>query len=655
MQEMTTADWIVLTVSAAAMFAIAVFSAIRSKSTDDYFTGGRRTRRLMLVLFTFGSGTAADSQSSVMTTAWRSGLSGLWWQFLWLPITPFYWILAPLLRRLRAVTTADFFAMRFGASTAALYSVYGVLISVVLMAGVLFGSARLLDTLTAPYFGQLSAQLNVQIPIIDITVALQTPTVDRPPLVVWRPLGGEELIRCGLSLMLMSCALVGGLASAILIDAIQGVLRILLTLLLLPIIFRRIGGFGVLHSMDSLKPGMFDFVASSNSAIHADQEPFTPFYLCMLSIAALIGIIVQPHILTICGAGKTELDSRIGFTFGNLLKRCMAVIWTLTGLACVAWYLGPSSPLQFQHDPVQPMLLEQLRTSASNGVSSASEETHADIQTTDMAFADRLFGRAVRDLLSGLFPGLMGLIVSMVLAAAISHCGTQMIVASGLFADHLYRHHIRPGREPRHYLRIARLCGPVLVITALLLQTTFSDVTDALKLGIKTPAILGISMWMGLFWTRWNTTAVWCTSLAAAAMGILCGYFPEEIRRTVPGLTDLMFVRGAAGLSMIDAWKIVCILGSGLLAGVSASLLTTPQPEDQLEHFYRVIRSPVMPDENRRAEQFVPPEGDDLVPSLSFLGFQFPAATRSGTIGFVVAWIVVISMVLLTKWLSLVV
>ena len=138
-------------------------------------------------------------------------------------------------------------------------------------------------------------------------------------------------------------------------------------------------------------------------------------------------------------------------------------------------------------------------------------------------------------------------------------------------------------------------------------------------------------------------------------MGILCGYYPEEVLRTFPGLSNVLFVHSPAGLSMIDAWKIAFILGSGLLAGVTATLLSVPQPDDQLEHFYRVIRSPVTPHENRYAAQFVPPEGDDLVSSMSFLGFQLPGPTRAGTIGFVVAWVVVIGMVLLTKWLSMVV
>lgn len=651
---MKTVDWIVVVVSLLLILIIAVISAVRMRMPDDYFTAGRRVRRVLLILFAFGSGTSSDSQSSVMTGTWRAGLAGLWWQFLWLPITPFYWIIAPLLRRLRAITTADFFAMRFGPSTAALYSVYGMIISVVLMAGILFGGARLLNTLTDPFFSELSAAINLRLPVIDVPAAFQPPAMDRPPVVTWRIVGSEDVAACCLCVAIVISGVIGGLSSVIRIDAIQGMLRIGLTGLLLPVIFRRIGGFGVLHTMESLKPGMLDFVASSTATVEAGQEPFTPFYLAMLSIAALAGIIVQPHIITMCGAGRTELDSRIGFTFGNLLKRSMAIAWVFIGLGCLVWYLGPSSPLQApQATAEQRELFSQLTMVASGDQSSLSPPERAALHATDSAFADRIFGRVARDILNEVLPGLLGLFVAMVLAAVISHCGTQMIVGSGLFAEHLYRHHIAPGHEASHYLAVGRVCGPLLVAGALLLQTTFTDITDVLKLVIKTPAVIGISMWMGLVWIRWNTVSVWSTTIAAAFLGVICGYFPEEIQKTLPAFSDQMFMNGPSGLIMIDAWKIVCILSGGLFFGVIASMLTDPQHDDQLEHFYRVIRTPVTPDENEYADQYMPPEENELVPAVSFFGFQFPGPTKGGTIGFVVAWLVVIGMILGTKWLSL--
>ena len=235
---MKTADWIVVGSSILLMLAMAVFTAIRTRGAEEYFTAGRRVRRLLLIFFAFGSGTSSDSQSSVVAGTWRAGLSGLWWQFLWLPITPFYWIVAPLLRRLRAITTADFFAMRFGPSTAALYSVYGMVISVVFMAGVLFGGARLVNTLTDPLFSDLSSQLQLQIPLIDVASAFEPPSVERQPMVTWRQVAGIHLAAACLAVLIVLLAVIGGLHATILIDALQGLLRIGFTLLLLPLIFQ---------------------------------------------------------------------------------------------------------------------------------------------------------------------------------------------------------------------------------------------------------------------------------------------------------------------------------------------------------------------------------------------------------------------------------
>lgn len=651
---MKTADWIVFAASLLMILTISVVMSMRMRAPDEYFTAGRRVRRWLLILFAFGSGTSSDTQSSVMASTWRSGLAGLWWQFLWLPIAPFYWIVAPLLRRLRAITTADFFAMRFGPSTAALYSVYGMIISVVLMAGVLFGGARLLVTLTHPFFSEVSQAVHLQLPVFDIAAAIEPPSADRPPVVVWRQVGSEDIAACCLGIVLIISGVIGGLGSAIVIDAFQGILRIGLTCLMLPILFRKIGGFGVMHTMESLKPGMLDFVASSNARVEVGDEPFTPFYLCMLSIAALAGIIVQPHIITMCGAGRTEMDSRIGFTFGSLLKRCLSVAWAFMGLACILWYLGPDSPLRQQNAThEQSQALSQMSVIASGDLATQSAEEVTEAKFTDASFGDRVLGYAARDILPDIMPGLVGAMAAMVLASVVSHCGTQMIVGSGLFSEHLYRHHIAPGYEPAHYLTVGRLCGPVLVAVALMLQTTFTDITDVLKLVIKTPAVIGISMWMGLVWVRWNTISVWTTTLTSAFLGILCGYYPEEIQKTLPGFSELMFLQEPTGLVMIDAWKIACILSGGLACGVIASILTDPQQDDQLEHFYRVIRTRVSPDESEYADQYTPPEDAELVPAVSFFGFQFPGPTAGGTVGFLIAWVIVIVMIIGTKWLSL--
>src|SRR5690606_12293077 len=53
--------------------------------------------------------------------------SGIWYQWLWLFCTPFYWLIAPVFRRMRAITTGDYFEARYDGSVGALYSIMGVL------------------------------------------------------------------------------------------------------------------------------------------------------------------------------------------------------------------------------------------------------------------------------------------------------------------------------------------------------------------------------------------------------------------------------------------------------------------------------------------------------------------------------------------------
>jgi Na+/proline symporter len=652
---MTVAEWIPIFVITVMMFRMAIGPLGRRLRPDDYFTGGQLTSLRRLVFFTFGAGTCTDSTSSVVAGSWRSGLSGLWWQFIWLPVIPAFWLVAPLLRRLRSVTTADFFRLRFGGAAGMLYALYGMGISVVVIAAVLFTSARLLNILMDPVFGDLSELLQLRFPALNVRAVLTGPEFGAMPLVSMRPLQGEALAGICLAVLVIVCGLPCGLYAQIRIDTLQGILRIILTLILLPLVFSKIGGLGSLHLQQDSKLGMLDFVASSEARLDEFHEPFTPFYLVMLCLAALAGVIVQPHVTVLCGTGRRELDARAGLTGGHLLKRFMAIVWVVFGLACLAWYLGPQSPLSAEGAPAEDFQLWQdLRVAAAAQPAELTAEQLMRVNKVNQRFADRLFGLAVRDLCHDLLPGLTGLFAAMVIASTVSHAATHMIVGSGLFAAHVYRLAISPEQTPEHYRLVGRLCGPLLVLAALVLQMSFNSIGDALRLFIKTPAIIGVSMWMGLVWTRWNYSSVWAATCAGAFVGLVCGYFPEEVQRTFPDLADRMFVTTSAGTVMLDAWKIALILLASLGAGVFATLLTEPQPPGQLEFFYRLIRTPVGATElDSDVRSFVAAEDDrDLLPCLSIAGFQFPGATRGGVIGLVLSTLLIVAMVFGTKWLS---
>lgn len=101
-------DWIIIAAALIGMAALGIAMSRRIHNGTDFFMGGRRFGKVYMIFFSFASGTSGDDAVSSSAGAWRAGLAGIWWTFLWLWATPFYWLVAPALRRMRALTTSDF-------------------------------------------------------------------------------------------------------------------------------------------------------------------------------------------------------------------------------------------------------------------------------------------------------------------------------------------------------------------------------------------------------------------------------------------------------------------------------------------------------------------------------------------------------------------
>ena len=245
-------------------------------------------------------------------------------------------------------------------------------------------------------------------------------------------------------------------------------------------------------------------------------------------------------------------------------------------------------------------------------------------------------------------------LLASLLAAVMSTCDAQMVVSSGLFTENVYKRLLVPGRSDRHYVWVARVAGVGIVAAALVLQATFTDVIHAMKLIIKTPAAIGISMWFGIFWRRWNTKAVWIATIAAGLAWFTVGNYPNEILAKIPALSGMFRVEGK-GHVMLDAWQTVCYMGAGVLAGVATALLTRPQSAAQLDPFFTLLRTPVMAGEKVSDPCTVPENNPHREDVIEFADFQFNRPTKLGMVGFVIAWVLVFAIVGLTKVLSLVV
>jgi len=290
MWGLETVELAVVVVYLIGITVLGVWFGRRLKGNEDFFMP-RRFGKGMMMMHAFGTGTASDQAVVVSSGAFSKGLSGIWFQWLWLFNTPFYWLIAPIFRRLRAVTTADVYRLRFGSSVAVLFALVGIIGLAVKMGLMLKGAGALIDAGTD---GKVNADF--AIPIV--------------------------------ALLFTIYGAAGGLGAAILTDYIQGILTVVFSFLLLPFVLNAVGGLtGVRETIDN--PQLLSLVA---------PDKINAFFIATFAVLSLFGIVAQPFIMGVCAAGRTEMDGRFGFVVGNLIKRICTAAWAVTGVAALAWF-----------------------------------------------------------------------------------------------------------------------------------------------------------------------------------------------------------------------------------------------------------------------------------------------------------------------------
>jgi len=555
------ADILVLGLYLLGMAAIGVWSASKIKKSADFFMP-RRFGKAMMVMFGFGAGTHSDQAVTVASKSFSVGLSGIWYQWLWLPCTPFYWLIAPVMRRFRAITTGDVFEARYDRSVAVLYAIVGMLNLSVNIGLMLRASSEVISASTQ---GLLSANAAIAV----------------------------------MTVVFVAYGVAGGLAAAIITDFIQGILTIIFSFLLLPLIMNAVGGMdGIRESISD--PGKLSLVAPAGIGV---------FYIAVIAFNALVGIVTQPHTMSNCAAGKTEMEGRFGWMFGNLIKRICTIPWCLTGVAAVVYFAGKGIE-------VEP---------------------------------DKVFGAVAGDFLPKIMPGVLGIFLAALLASVMSSCDAFMIASSGLFTENIYRPLIH-GRSQKHYVTVGRIASVVVVAGGVTFAYSLRGVVEGLEIFWKISAMMGIAFWLGLFWRRTTAAGAWATTLVG--FGVML--FTSEIafgphmlwdfnRYFAAYLPEFMLWEGKLYLP----WQMILYLGAGLISGIVVSLFTKRVGEEKIENFYALTRTPIAPGEQVEnpctlPEGAVVPRRRNVFPNTSL---EIAVPSRTSIIGFLIGWGFVVAIV----------
>jgi Na+/proline symporter len=554
------ADICILGLYLLVMAAIGVWTAGKIKKSSDFFMP-RSFGKAMMVMFGFGAGTHSDQAVGVASKSFSSGLSGIWYQWLWLPCTPFYWLIAPVMRRFRAITTGDVFEARYNRSVAVLFAVIGMLNLSVNIGLMLKGSGAVISASTQ---GQLSANLAIVL----------------------------------MTVVFVVYGVAGGLAAAIITDFIQGILTIIFSFLLLPLVMNTVGWMdGIREGITD--PGMLSLVAPAEIGA---------FYIAIIAFNGLVGIVVQPHTMSNCAAGKTEMEGRFGWMFGNMLKRVCTVPWCLTGVAAIVYF-------------------------GSKGI---------EVEP------DHVFGAVAGDFLPKILPGVLGVFLAALLASVMSSCDAFMIASAGLFTENIYRP-LAPGRRQGHYVTVGRIASVVVVSGGVVFAFWLPGVVAGLEIFWKISAMMGIAFWLGLFWRRTTVAGAWASTLTAFGV-----WFLTTKEFFISWLGNLAIAEPLKLILIKDGipevhlpWQMILYLGAGLVSGIVVSLLTQPVAKEKLDRFYALIRTPITPGEQVSAACTLPegaivPEKRNIFPNTNL---EIAIPSRTSVIGFLIGWVCVAAII----------
>ena len=497
------------------------------KDQKDFFLGGRSLGKWFQFFLSFGNMADPGQATTTASSVYRQGAGGAWLALITLFLTPYYWFTNVWFRRVRLTTTAELFEDRFGRRfLATLYAITTLMIAIV--ATIAGGNVVALKTLQ---------------PLMVKDAAIYSPAeskmvADYHEFTALRkqrqtvPLAGPDATRYDLlkdyyargqlqphvtylqpvAFYLVSTTLVavfimlGGLKASAVVDAVQAVLVIVISIILIPFGLARIG---CLSALRAKVPAVAFNLFGGDSA-----SEYTWYSIGALLFVQLVGIVGSQANMTIAGSAKNELAARLGAVSGGFSKRFVTIAWAFCGLIAIALF-GPN-----------------------------------------LADPDQAWGLLTRELLP---VGLIGVMIIGILGGKLALLGAQSVVLSGLVVKNLYEP-VFPGKTDQHYMLVARLTVPVLLGLGVLVGLFLNSVVAILKFAIVLLLMWGVPITFIFIWRR-------VTELAVRVQVIATVLFIAVIPAVVPLIPTLA---QSAALTRLTRERVVTTDVAATAADVAA-------------------------------------------------------------------------------------
>ena len=504
MEQLHLIDWIVIGVFLVLTFGIGLWTSRGIKKSSDFFLSGRKLGPALQFFINFGQMTDATGAPQLTSFVYQTGISGVWLSFQTLFLTPIFWFSSIWFRRTRLVTGSDLFIDRFNsrglARTFAWYFVFLVPMSIGLgnivsykVAASMFSKPESAYTSTekesvAKFYElqKLHAKLDKNMITPDERTELREleSLNSRGELTSFVSYIKPIPFYIGYTTFVAGYIILGGLKGAALADALQGILIIILSGLMIPMGLTKVGGLEGLHHQ--VPDVMFRLFGADLSGLGW----MTVVAYVLNGIASL----PAPTWITNNAAARNETALRVGMLGGAFCKRLIMIAWMFCALLAVALLPhGLSDP-----DQAWGLLSTQL-----------------------------------------LGPGLLGLMISGMLLGHMPLVAVASVNFSATFTRNIYEE-IVPERSPEHYLFVAQVSIIGVLVAGIMVALLFTGILEIYTAILTFVTFMGTIAWLIYFWKGLTAQAV-AVGLAiwVFLMGVVPWILPQfEFFRENPVLTQ---------------------------------------------------------------------------------------------------------------------
>ena len=188
-------------------------------------------------------------------------------------------------------------------------------------------------------------------------------------------------------------------------------------------------------------------------------------------------------------------------------------------------------------------------------------------------------------------PGMKGILIVSFLAAFMSTIDTHLNWGSSYMINDIYKRFFKPDESEEHYVFVGKIFTIILMVLAAFTALKMQSISKAWEFIFSMGAGIGLVLILRWFWWRINA---W-SEITALATSILVTISLEVLawnQTIAAGDTYELFAASPIlfGISLQVHHKLMIIVPLAIIAWLTATFLTAPEPVDKLKEFYNRVQ-----------------------------------------------------------------